>query len=113
LHCEVFGEDVLDVGGELTAEGDPAMPAVHRAVADDVVLRRAEFGVVVFAGFDRNTIVTGIERHTLDEDVIAGLGVEPVVVGAEAVGIDAADNDIAASDRVMLPERRVDHLVPL
>jgi hypothetical protein len=89
------------------------MTAVHRAIADDVVLRGSEFGVVVFARLDRDAIVAGVERHALDEDVIAGLGVEPVVIGAEAVGIDVADHGIAASDRMMLPERRVHHLVTL
>src|SRR6516164_3538129 len=113
LHGEIFGKDVLDAGGELAAERDPAMPAVHRTIADDMILCGTEFGVVVFTGLNRNTIVAGVERHTLDENVIARLGVEPVVVGAEAVGIDATDHDIAASDRMMLPERRVDHLVPL
>ena len=89
------------------------MPAVHRAVANDVVLCWPEFGIVVFAGFDRDTVVASVERHALDENIIARLGVETVVIGANAVGIDIADHDIAASDRVMLPERRVDHLVAL
>ena len=113
LHCQVFGEDVLDAGGELAAQCYAAMPAVHRAVANAVVLCRPEFGVVVFARFDRDTVVTSVERHAFDEDMIARFGVETVVIGADAVGIDIADHDIAASDRVMLPERRVDHLVAL
>src|SRR6516162_2691594 len=113
LHCEIFGKDILDAGGEFATKRDTAVPTVHRAVADDVILRRAKFDVSVFAGLDRDAIVAGVERHTVDEDVIAGLGVEPVVIGADAIGIDIADHDITASDGMMLPERRVDHLVAL
>src|SRR5215472_19353141 len=72
LHCEVFGKDVLDAAGELTAERNAAVPAVHRAVTNDMVLRRAEFGIVVFAGFDRDAVVASVERHTVDKNVTAG-----------------------------------------
>jgi hypothetical protein len=54
LHCEIFGKDILDAGGELTTERNAPVTAVHRAVANDVVLRGAELGVVVFAGLDRD-----------------------------------------------------------
>src|SRR6516165_3928361 len=111
LHREIFGKDILDASGELTAKSNAAMPTIHRTVADDVVLRRAEFDVGIFAGLDRDAIVAGVERHTVDEDEIAGLGVEPVVIGADAIGIDVADHNIAARDRMVLPEWRVDHLV--
>src|SRR5215469_32299 len=113
LHCEIFGKDILNAGGELAAERNAAMPAVHRAVADYVVLREAEFGVSVFPGLDRYAVVAGVKRYTVDEDVIAGLGIEPVIIRAEAVGIDVADHEIASCDRMMLPERRVDNLIAL
>jgi hypothetical protein len=58
-------------------------------------------------------VIAGVERHSFDQHIIAGLRVEPVVIGTEAIGINLPDHDIAASDRMMLPERRIDHLIAL
>ncbi len=106
-------EHVLDPARHLTAQRDGAMAALHGAVLDHDVLRRTVLRIQILAGLDGDAVVTGIEGAAVHQHVVAGFRIEAVAVRSQAVGVHFADHQIAAMDRVVLPERRVCDVVAL
>jgi hypothetical protein len=84
---QVLRIDVLDAAGHLAAQRDGAVAAVHDAVLDHDVLRRAVLRVEVLAGLDGDAVVAGVEGAAFDQHVVAGFRIEAVAVRAQAVGV--------------------------
>ncbi len=59
---------------------------------------------MILTGIDGDAVVSGVERYILTQNVAAGVGVEPVVVGTDAIDGDATHDQVGTPGGVVLPE---------
>lgn len=110
VHNAVFDKDISHTAGHFAAHNDASVAVLHLAVAHHDILGGDidPPAVVVFAGFDRDTIVSRIEITALDQNIAAGIGITSVAVWPVIFDSEISDRDVLAVDGVYIPERAVD-----
>ena len=113
LRHDIARHHVADAAGGLAAQHHRAMPVMDGAIGDGDVFRDAVDAqtVRVFAGFDADGVVAGVEIGIRDAHVARRIDIHAVGVGArEALDDHIADYDVVAIENVQHPHGRAQNM---